>query len=631
MILHGQKKRVLKDVIKYYVATTQKEYDDFILSIQQNRGIEKDKMSYTDWLAVKCFGILQKHDIHLADCIENKDIIHSAIKEEKSRLEGEFYTPEPWCVEGRNYLKALLKEKWGNINIWDGSCGTSNLMFSENYPSDKLFLSTLLKEDIPMVEERMPNATIFDCDFLDGIDWDENNKFFSNKLPSKLLKALENNEPIVFFMNPPYKVMKADSTDVGQYMSDRGMTKCALDLFHQFMYRIVMLKRFYKLTEVYLGIYGPVTMFHSDMIAPLYNEFKKEFKFVDGMCFTAGDFSNTSESVEWVVGYTVWRTKIGEEEDKRIILDAKTLDSEGNVKIVGKRLITAVDINLHDWVVPKDVLYYEQAPVVTNYNNFTGQFLKWPVNALGEIMSSNYVIRATRRCAVTSLPNPDNVAITKENFWRCVASFGARRVYASKSNPYNNCQYYSMPDTSLAGFEDWVIDTIPLFLFDNAVMTAAYRGIVIEGTEWNVVNKLFPLSAEEVEELATDPVILEDIEGYGGENTYILEMIQGVQHRFSPEAKELFDFGINLLKESLTGNIRADLNYENGIQAWDSSIAQIRNCKNFFTKEKETKYMNLLSKLKEKLYDGVYKYGFMLDTAFTTSEESDEEDLIDGC
>jgi hypothetical protein len=42
----------------------------------------------------------------VTDCVENKDTLQTILAAGKSRKEGEFYTPEIWCVDGREYLKA---------------------------------------------------------------------------------------------------------------------------------------------------------------------------------------------------------------------------------------------------------------------------------------------------------------------------------------------------------------------------------------------------------------------------------------------------------------------------------------------------------------------------------------------
>jgi hypothetical protein len=626
VILHGQKKRVLKEVIKYYVDTTEKDYESFILEVQKTKAVVENHTTYSEWLSAMIFKILVKHEISIADCIENKDTIRSAIKEEESRMGGEFYTPEVWCQDGREYLKDMLGDLWGKAYIWDASCGTGNLLKTADYPPELLFMSSLLHEDIELVKSYIPGVNAFQCDFVNGIDWDDRNKHFSQKLPPELVAVFERNDPIVFYMNPPYKVMEASSSDVGSYMASKNMAKCALDIFHQFMYRMVMLKRTYNLTNVYMGIFGPVTMFHSKMIEPMYDEFKQEFKFHDGMCFAAGDFANTSESVGWIVGYTAWRSKIAGEEDKSIVLDAKSADVDGNISIIGKRLITSIDENLDTWIKAKDIFRYDDMlPLVTTFNNPQGTLMKAPKGALGYLMSSNFVIRATRRACVTSLPNPDNNPITEENFWRCVASFVSRRCYANKSNPYNNCQYYSKPDTSAEGYNQWLTDALVVFLFDYSAHQAAYRGLDIEGQLWNTPNRMFPISKENLKTFVTDPILLADMEKNDAENEFILNILSQLQDNFSPEAREFYEFCMQLLVESLVGTRRGEVGYEHWTEAWDAGLIQVKSVKGLVTPEQDQQYTYLLAKLKHKLYDGVYKYGFMMDTAFAVEDEVEQD------
>jgi hypothetical protein len=628
VILHGSKKRVLKEVIRYYVETTEKAYEDFILEVQKSRGEFTDAMPYSEWLALQLFGVLSKHEITLSDCIENKDTIRSAIKEDETRMDGEFYTPEVWCRDGREYLKTMLGDQWGKAYIWDASCGTGNLLRSADYPQDKIFMSSLLSEDIELVKSMMPGVNAFQCDFVNGMDWDQHNKNFSDKLPPELVAVFERNDPIVFYMNPPYKVMEASSSDVGAYMAANGMAKCALDIFHQFMYRMCLLKRFYNLTNVYMGIFGPVTMFHSKMIEPLYNEFKNDFKFQGGMCFSAGDFANTSESVGWIVGYTTWRTKLPGEADDKIVLEAKSIDMQENIHIIGSRLITSIESNLHNWVEPQDVIRRDMMlPQVTTFFNVSDLMIKTPSNAMAYMMSSNYVIRATRRAAVSSLPTPDSIPVTQENFWRCVASFVARRCYANNTNPYNNCQYYSMPETSIEGYNNWLIDALVVFLFDHSAHQSSYRNLEVDGQVWNIPNQLFPLSREQVAGVVTDPTILQDLNTMPAYNEYILNMINQLRPSFSPEAEALFAYACQLILESLSGDTRAKQEYKYWLNAWDAGLAQVRAVDGVLSEDNHTQLGYLLDRLKHKLYAGVYKYGFMMDTAFAVDQGEDEEEL----
>jgi hypothetical protein len=627
MILHGKKKNLLKNLVRYYVETTDNTYDEFILGIQKSQGLVGNTTRYADWLAVKCFEIFEKQGITLLDCVENKDVIHASINADKSRNEGEFYTPMCWCEEGRRYLKAMLGDLYGKAYIYDNSAGTGNLMKTSSYPKDKLFMSTLLAEDVTFLKGAFPNVpedNIFQCDFVNGIDWDGYNMHFSEQLPPKLREVLENNEPLVFYNNPPYKVMSSTSSDVGEYMTAVGLGKCAADIFHQFIYRILMLKRFYKLTNVYLGIFGPLTMFHSYMLKDLFNQFKEEFIFEDGMCFDAADFSNTSESVGWVVGYTCWRSKTEEEKEtgaeKPVLLTAKRLDADNNLIVIGKKLVRNVETNLHDWTMPSSEALYGQVkvskPLITSMFGWTKDVVDTTSNTLGYLMSSNYVIRATRRSGCTSLPIPDGIPIVEENFWRCVASFASRRSYMADSNPFNSCQYTNMPDTSIEGYKEWLSSGLALLLFDYGSLFASYRDLEVEGEFYgSCYNALFPISREKIKGIVTDEAILQDIASTPlDSNDFIVKTMDEVYDLMYDEAKELCNFAANCISDSLQGTKRKELGYTHHTLAWDASLVQLRTVPELWSEAKEKEFMYLVAKLKNRLFEGVYKYGFIMDT-----------------
>lgn len=629
MILHGQKKKVLKEIIRYYVETTELQYNDLIVNIDKSRGKQDSELTYPEWLASKCMLLLSEYEITYKDIVANKDTINAAINEDSSRNEGEFYTPLHVAKDGREYLKKMLGDQWGKANLWEASCGTGNLIRESGYPTDKLFMSTLLPEDIDIIKSspEFEGVTAFPLDFLNGLDLDENNMNFSKNLPPKLRQALENDEPLIFMMNPPYKVIHSKTSDLGAYMSNIGMARCALDLFHQFIYRIITIKRTYNLSNVSLGIYGPITLFHSKMIEPLFNELKSEFTFHSGMCFDAGVFANTSETVGWIIGYTCWTTKKPGDVDKPIVLDAKIFEGDEEPRIIGSRLVTPVELNLHNWIEPNDVVRMsDELPVLSMYSAFTGTYQKVPHNALGYLMSTNYVLRATRRAGVTTLPNNGGIPITQENFWRCVASFSARRTYASKQNPYNNCQYYSAPNTDVEGYNEWLRDALVLFLFDFDAQHASYRDIGEDHYKFDMGNAFFPISKEVAKTVITDPVLLQDIETAQERNHFILEVLQQQSPYFGEEARGLYEFGMKTLLESLTGTKRADVGYKNWLQSWDAGLKQIQDTEGILTDKEREQLSYHVSKLKHRLYDGLYKYGFMMDTAFEVEDESLYED-----
>lgn len=616
LILQGSKKQVLMDVTKYFVDTTGASYEDLLGKLVELKDGSLGNDSYDDWLVHESVALLGKNGVSLSECFENKDIMQGAVAGNKSRNEGEFYTPEAWCHEGREYLKEMLGEQWGKVNVWDASCGTGNLMKTADYPQDKMFMSSLLQEDIDIVHTLYPNATCFQLDFLQGIDYDRTNDYFVRKLPKRLQEIIKNNEPLVFFMNPPYKVGVAQRTEVGVYMSGRNMTKCALDIFNQFLYRIIMLKRVFGLTNLYLGIFGPVTVFHSKMLEDLFDDIKQEFVFNNGMFFDAGYFSSTSESVGWAIGYTTWRTKKSGEDDKLVVLESKFIDENGKMQCGGKRPFRAAEYELSTWIEPKDVTVYTVKPSVTTFDAFTGDALKTGVNALGQIMSSSYVIRGTRRCMLSSLPCVCGVDVTSENFWRVVASYTARRVYLKDEDAGTNSQYYSKPEIEIDGYREWVMSGLVLCIFDWQSYTGAYRGYQYGRKVYDVNNFLFPLSREVVESsiqsgVITDENIISDFRKFEGNNKFVTDLLPSALKMAVPEAVELYNFGINVLLDSLKGSVRKDAGYPLYTVSWDACLIQLRKA-GIWTDANESELTRLLSNLKTRLLDGLYKYGFVM-------------------
>jgi hypothetical protein len=117
------------------------------------------------------------------------------------------------------------------------------------------------------------------------------------------------------------------------------------------------------------------------------------------------------------------------------------------------------------------------------------------------------------------------------------------------------------------------------------------------------------------------------MEKYPAQNQFLLGVLRDVQSKFSPEASEFYQFCLLLLLKSLSATSRNDLGYQNWTQAWDAGLLQIREVEGLVSKEDDDRYSYLLSKLKSKLLDGVYKFGFMMDSAYVLEEDLEDDNL----
>ena len=616
-MLRPSEKKYFTQVMQYFFDTTETAFDDYVslaTELLANPSSQITTTSYPAWLLQQCMTVLKEKGISPAVCIENKDVARAIAVGEQSRNEGEFYTPEEWCKLGREYIKQHLPAIWGTANVWDCACGTGNLMRTAEYPQDKLFLSTLLQEDVDAVRKTYPEATVFQLDACNGIDYDEYNMFFSKQLPDNLRAKLQANEPIIFYINPPYKVGFGGQTDIAQHMSQMGFGRSAVDIYHQFLYRICLLVDTYHLTNCHIAVFGPTGWLQS-RINNAFREFIFDhFEFKGGMSFPASEFANVGDGNDWLISMSVWSTRIEPVKDGKypaVVFDACKRDANGVIQVVGRQLVKPTDVRLHDWCQPQDVVRYRLVPTQTSGFNFGSSLQKEPDNTLMTMLSENTVIDGVRRSAMLTFTHITSVAVTPENFWRCVASFGARSV-ADDQDAFLGRQVFSAPDTSLPGWNNFLADSLSLVLFGWNSYCFSYRDVDICGSKWNRNNNFFPLGIEDCKKVITDPVLLADMEAHPANNQVMLDAITQAAPYFSNEARELITWGLNKLCSTLQGEKRKGIGYRNWLNAYDASLTQIRSIPEFWS-EDDTKQLKVLtSKVRAILKPQITTFGFVL-------------------
>ena len=607
-------RNVLLKYIEYYITTCGESgsFFDIITGVER----EQSEDGYKEWLAQEILQVLESIGLSLAEIMSVKDTV--SIDKEIGKDEGEYYTPEVWCKEGRRYLKEMVGNQWGRAVIWDASCGTGNLMRTEDYPQDKLYLSTLRAEDVEIVKQAYPQATVFQKDFLAGIDYNEGNEFFSKDLPEGLKRALKQKEPIIFFMNPPYYQGRFTATDVGEYMVAGRYSASARDLAYQFFYRVLMIKEYYQLKEVYIAFYHPITMYLSNCTKELVEELNRQFDFEGGMLFNATNFDRTGRGVPWAVAFSMYASKKDREQTEpkqRFEFDVCE-EEKGVVYRKGKRTLHIVED-----VLTKGLEYNPEIPYIPLPNSTGGT-----PDSIGDALvhvPQNYVYFFSARSSLREgnrqgqwgmeLPFIGGTIVTEEVFWDCVPQFVTYYVARCEHDALNSRQTLSMPDKSQEGYEQWLIDSLPLVLFSLKSMYISYRNLRYNGVPYKAMNRMFPLSAEEVQEIITDKILEADIKTHPAENQFILREIARVKQRFSPPARALYDYCMGIIRASLSIDVREKAGYTYGLGAWDAGISQIRTGLKggFWSDEIEKTYSKLLKDLLQYLSHGVYDYGIL--------------------
>ena len=225
---------------------------------------------------------------------------------------GSFFTPQIWVEKSQQYLADVLGETWQDESyIWDCCAGTGNLENGlTNY--DNVWVSTLDKQDIDVMKERvnngwpMPENHIFQFDFL--------NDDFS-KCPEELQQIIndpEKRKKLVIYINPPYAEAANKRTISGNGQNRQGLSEskirekylnkfgsCINELFTQFLIRV-----YYELNGCLLGQFATLKA----LCAPNYAKFRELFLAELKKCFVVP--ANTFDNVKghFPIGFFIWDT-----------------------------------------------------------------------------------------------------------------------------------------------------------------------------------------------------------------------------------------------------------------------------------------------------------------------------------
>jgi hypothetical protein len=123
---------------------------------------------------------------------------------------GAFYTPAQWVAKAHEYLGKTFGGDWQDeYTVWDNSAGSGNLL-AGLVNKDNLWASTLDKQDVSVMHDRIGNGAnlwkeqVFQFDFLND-DFIPVSK--GGKLPDKLFQIISDpvkRKKLIFLINPPY-------------------------------------------------------------------------------------------------------------------------------------------------------------------------------------------------------------------------------------------------------------------------------------------------------------------------------------------------------------------------------------------------------------------------------------------
>ncbi len=537
------------------------------------------------------------------------EISDRLIEDTNRRNKGEFYTPTLFVDYAHKMISEALGDNWKDeYVVWDNCCGTKNL--TRDYRFKELYCSTLENAELDISSRYNPEATSFQYDFLnDDLE----------KLPKGLLEAFEQNKKIVFFLNPPYAqntgdgITKTTSTDVcytkiKEYMNKDNMGKTTENIYTQFLYRIIMIKNKFNLTNLYLSFFSPTAFLSGPGFKPFRIKYLSNFNFINACQFNAGHFDNVASS--WGISFSIWNcgTTIDRNNFKYNLID----NIDGEIKIIGLKDIYNADNNITCSEWSNYIKFKNKKEIIGCKSPLSFNGIKqWDYNSIGWFLnqSNNIDTNATYvglfSCAYTQRGH----SIVKENFEKCLSVFAARKLM--EKTWINSKDEYLAPNESHPKFQEFVNDSIVYSLFNGASNQSSLRNINYHDKLWDIKNEFFWMSKSEIESLANEfsnDTCYSDV--HTSEDRFVYKKLQEIT--LTPEAQAVLDKACDIVRK--TFKYRELFNEEHPeyqINNWDCGWYQIKALAKEYAKEDLEEFKKLYKALADKMRPMVYELGFL--------------------
>lgn len=554
------------------------------------------------------------------------EISDRLIEDTKRRLNGEFYTPTIFTDYAHKMLTEELGEDWKErYVVWDCCWGTGNL--TRDYRFKELYASTLEQAELDCGKRYNLEATKFVFDFLN----DDINNLFGSKLPTKLYEALEQNKPIVFFINPPYGTASSNMgkgevqgkgegacySRIYKKMINDKMQEACKNLFSQFLYRIYLIKKHFKLTNVAIGLFCNPIYLSGTTFKQFRKIFLNEFEYKHGILFNASYFADVSD--RWGIHFTVWKN--GKTEDTLNFVHKLVETEDGELNIIGTKIIYNTDNSqtAKEWIkepLQKIDMNKIQKPTLSSGITITkgkNANTKIAENALGCYLNvgNDVYNSAIKTSLFTSCDtsNANGLSIMSENFERIVAIFSARKLI--NCTWFNNKDVFLIPHFEHIKYDEFINDSIIYALFHSASQQSSLRNIEFNNQIWNIKNEFFFMSKDEIMNLAAkNNFDYTYNDARVSEERFVYKKLQKI--KLSQKAQNVLNKAIELTEKSFKyRELFHQEHPEYQIINWDCGWYQIKAVLKEYMKDDLDEFSKVYKQLADKMRPTVYELGFL--------------------
>lgn len=535
------------------------------------------------------------------------------IEDTDRRNSGDFWTPTLFVDYAHKMISEQLGENWKDEYIvWDNCCGGKNL--TRDYRFKELYCSTLFESELQIGERYNKEATSFQFDFLNDD---------LSKLPQGLIEAFEQNKPMVFFLNPPYATannLEKDGTSkegvaktkINVEMLNNNIGGASQNLYAQFLYRIVMLKQQYNLTNCHIALFSPTLFLTGTSWKGFRNNFLNNFKFVDAVQFKASHFADVADS--WGISFSLWCC--GECINKNNFSYRLIDNVNGEIGIIGKKNVYNIDnlVSSSDWI-KEDIkkLNTEDAPQLSSglicKQNGCGKLIN---NSLGYYVNvgNNVYKNQTDVYFVSSCSSMGHgISVLPQNFNKVCANFTSRKLI--DCTWVNSKDEYLAPNENHEKFNEFVNDSVIYSLFHSSSNQSSLRQVEYKGKKWDIKNEFFWMSKNDIMDLADSS---DNTDCYNDANTsedrYVYKHLKTI--KLSKEAQAVLDKATEIVRKTFPYRTLFDEAHpEYQINNWDCGWYQIKALAKEYMPEDFEQFKVLYKQLADKMRPVVYEVGFL--------------------